>query len=173
MEHENAKKTIAQVAENVTQKSSSRKDEITVMKAMMNDPDFSIDIYDKTGKCGEYYPSREVRKMVSKVLSETARIPSREASELVDNYEFTKADASAMVNLSKEFINTYLKNTGRKMSLGGRATSDIELMWKEIADRTVEIPSKDGSRIRTFIPAHSGIKTMCPCPEWVVNKEKK
>ena len=173
MEHENARKTIAQVAENVTQKSSSRKDEIIVMKAMMNDQNFSVDVYDKTGKCGDYYPAREVRKMVSKVISETTRIPAKEASELVDNYEFTKADASAMVNISKEFFNTYLKETGRKISLGGRATSDIELMWKEIADRTVEIPSKDGTRIQTFIPAHSGIKTMCPCPEWIVNKEKK
>ena len=164
---ENVRETIETIKSNLTQHSSSRKDEITVMKAIMNDPNYSVDVYDKTGKCGEYNPSKELRKVISTVVSSTTKIPMKEASALVDNYEFSKSDASAMINISKEFVNTYLQ-TGRKLPLGGRATSNVELMWKEIADRTAGIPNKGSNeRSETFIPAHSGIKASCPCPPWV------
>ncbi len=159
---------IKDVKSNVTQCSSSKKDEITVMQAMMNDTNFSVDVYSKGGKVDEYYPSRELRKMVTNVVASTTHIPVKEATELVNSYEFTRVDAAAMVNASKEFVNTYLQ-TGRKLPLGGRKNSDIELMWKNIEDRTTEIPikSETGERLNTFIPAHGGIKAINPCPEWL------
>lgn len=159
---------IKDVKSNVTQCSSSKKDEITVMQAMMNDTNFSVDVYSKGGKVDEYYPSRELRKVVTNVVASTTHIPVKEATELVNAYEFTRVDAAAMVNMSKEFVNTYLQ-TGRKLPLGGRKNSDIELMWKSIEDRTTEIPikSETGERLNTFIPAHGGIKAINPCPEWL------
>lgn len=159
---------IKDVKSNVTQCSSSKKDEITVMQAMMNDTNFSVDVYSKGGKVDEYYPSRELRKVVTNVVVSTTHIPVKEATELVNAYEFTRVDAAAMVNMSKEFVNTYLQ-TGRKLPLGGRKNSDIELMWKNIEDRTTEIPikSETGERLNTFIPAHGGIKAINPCPEWL------
>jgi len=159
---------IKDVKSNVTQCSSSKKDEITVMQAMMNDTNFSVDVYSKGGKVDEYYPSRELRKMVTNVVASTTHIPVKEATELVNSYEFTRVDAAAMVNASKEFVNTYLQ-TGRKLPLGGRKNSDVELMWKNISDRTTEIPikSETGERLNTFIPAHGGIKAINPCPEWL------
>lgn len=164
---ESARKIIAEVTDGVNQRSASRKDEITVMRAMMNDTNFSVDVYDKEGKVGEYFPSKEVRKVVSNVVAATTKLPIKEATDLVNSYEFTKADAQAMVNLSKEFVNTYL-HTGRKLPLGGRINSNIELMWKDVAERTAGIPSKDGrARTETFVPAHGGIKASNPCPSWV------
>ena len=159
---------IKDVKSNVTQCSSSKKDEITVMQAMMNDTNFSVDVYSKGGKVDEYYPSRELRKVVTNVVASTTHIPVKEATELVNAYEFTRVDAAAMVNMSKEFVNTYLQ-TGRKLPLGGRKNSDVELMWKYIEDRTTEIPikSETGERLNTFIPAHGGIKAINPCPEWL------
>lgn len=159
---------IKDVKSNVTQCSSSKKDEITVMQAMMNDTNFSVDVYSKGGKVDEYYPSRELRKVVTNVVASTTHIPVKEATELVNAYEFTRVDAAAMVNMSKEFVNTYLQ-TGRKLPLGGRKNSDVELMWKNIEDRTTEIPikSETGERLNTFIPAHGGIKAINPCPEWL------
>lgn len=159
---------IKDVKSNVTQCSSSKKDEITVMQAMMNDTNFSVDVYSKGGKVDEYYPSRELRKVVTNVVASTTHIPVKEATELVNAYEFTRVDAAAMVNMSKEFVNTYLQ-TGRKLPLGCRKNSDIELMWKNIEDRTTEIPikSETGERLNTFIPAHGGIKAINPCPEWL------
>ena len=153
---------IKDVKSNVTQCSSSKKDEITVMQAMMNDTNFSVDVYSKGGKVDEYYPSRELRKVVTNVVASTTHIPVKEATELVNAYEFTRVDAAAMVNMSKEFVNTYLQ-TGRKLPLGGRKNSDIELMWKT----EIPIKSETGERLNTFIPAHGGIKAINPCPEWL------
>ena len=47
---ENAREVIAAVRDSVSQHSASRKDEITVMKAIINDPEYSVDVYDKDGK---------------------------------------------------------------------------------------------------------------------------
>lgn len=170
---ENAKQVIAEVTKAVSQKSASKKDEITVMKAMMNDPEFSVGVYDKTGKIEDYTPGKDFRKVVSNAISATTKISGKEAAELLNNYEFTKSDASAMVGFAKEFVHTYL-HTGRKLPLGGRENSNVELMWKEIADRTAGIPGSGSgdARSQTFIPAHGGVKASCPCPSWVVGKKK-
>lgn len=165
---EDARKVLGEVKEVCKkQRSVSRKDEVTVMKAMLNDKSFSVGVYDKTGKVGEYNPAEDARKMLANVVATTTRISSKEAEDLVSNYEFTKSDATTMVNVSKEFINTYLP-TGRKLALGGRETSDIKLLWKNIAEKTTGVPSK-GSKDRscTVVPAHDGIKVFSPCPAWL------
>lgn len=168
---ENAKLTIKEIKDNCAQRSVSKKDEITVMKAILNDPEYSVDVYEKSGKVGEYNPSQDLRKMLTNVVSSTTRISSKEAAELVNQYEFTKSDASTMINVSKEFINSYLP-TGRKLSLGGREMSNIHLLWKEIPERTTGVPSKDNKdRKSTFIPAHGGIKTSNPCPSWIEKRK--
>lgn len=173
---ENAKRVIKAVTDSVSQKSSSKKDEITVMKAIMNDSQYSVDVYGKEGKIGVYKPGEDFRKVVANAIADTVKIPRKEASELLENYDFSKSDASSMVNFSKEFINTYL-HTGRKLLLGGRDTSNIELEWKNVRDKISSTPVKqeDGSRVRVdkFIPAHGGIKATNPCPEWVYDKWKK
>lgn len=170
---ENAKRVISFVTSQVSQKSSSKKDEITVMKALMNDPQYKVDVYDNGGKCGEYYPGKEFRKMITNVISNVTKMPKREAAELVDSYDFGKSDASIMVQFSKEFVNTYLQ-TGRKLPLGGRETSSIELEWKNIEDRVSSTPVKrsDGTmeRVDRFIPAHGGIKVSNSCPKWVYDR---
>lgn len=168
---ENAKQVIGEIKEICkNQHAVSKKDEIAVMKAMLNDTTFSVGIYDKSGKVGDYCPAEDVRKMLSNVIANTTKISNKEASELAANYEFTKSDATTMINVSKEFINTYLP-TGRKLGLGGRETSDIKLLWKEIPEKVAGIPNKGSSdRSSAIIPAHSGIKTSNPCPVWLKNK---
>jgi len=166
-----AKKIINEVTGAVSQRSASKKDEVTVMRAIINDPEYSVDVYDKTGKCGNYQPGADFRKMVSNVVSNTTKIPYKEAKALVDNYEFTKSDATTMVGVSKEFINTYLQ-TGRKLPLGGREKSDVELMWKTINQRTTEVPVKTASGQNNLtIPEHQGIRALNHCPSWI--REKK
>ena len=173
---ENAKRVISFVTSQVSQKSSSKKDEITVMKALINDPQYKVDVYDNSGKCGEYYPGKEFRKLITNVISDVTKMPKKEAAELVDSYDFGKSDASTMVQFSKEFVNTYLQ-TGRKLPLGGRETSNIELEWKNIEDRVSSTPVKrnDGTmeRVDRFIPAHGGIKVSNSCPKWVYDRCEK
>jgi hypothetical protein len=169
---ENVKSVVEDIKKNLVQKSASRKDEITVMKALMNDTEYTVDVYDKSGKCGEVQPGKELRKVVSAAVSATTKMPLKEATALVDGYEFSKVDANSMIEVSKEFVNTYLQ-TGRKMPLGGRITSNIELLWRDIEEKSTKMPNneltqasgKAGATIT--VPAHGGLKVFNKCPKWV------
>ena len=165
---ENAKEVIESVKGTVSQHYASRKDEVTVMKAIINDPNYSVDSYEKGGNIEEYFPAKEFRRVISNAVAATTKIPNKEAVELVDSYEFSKSDAAALVGLSKEFVHSYLQ-TGRKLPIGGRATSNVELVWKEFAERTAGVPARAGETDRStaVIPAHGGIKASNPCPPWV------
>lgn len=168
---ENAKEVIQSVKDGVYQHKASRKDEVTVMKAIINDPEYSVDIYDKDGEPEAYFPGKEFRRVVSSAIASTTKIPAKEAVELVNNYNFTKSDAAALIGLTKEFVHSYLK-TGRKLPIGGRSTSNVELIWKQFSERAAGVPGSDGGRSITVIPAHEGIKTSNPCPPWVMKKEE-
>lgn len=164
---ENAREVIKIVTDNVKQKSSSKKDEVTVMKALMNDTEYSTKIYGTLNGVETHYPSRELRKIVANAVSSITKIPIKEATELADKYEFTKTDAQGMVNLSKEFTYTYLK-TGRKLPLGGRIDSDIQLAWKNISAREARVPSNNS---KVLIPEHGGIKSINKTPDWIISNE--
>ena len=163
---ENVSEVISNINTNLSQKSASHKDEVMVMRAMLNDPNYSVDVYKNDGTTTPYCPGQDFKRVVTNVVSTVTHIPKKEAQELVDNYEFTKADAESMVNVSKEFVNSYLQ-TGRKLPLGGRYNSNIELLWKDIPEKETPIPNKQGMRSSVTIPAHGGIKVFQRCPKWV------
>jgi len=163
------------INENRTQESSSQKDEISVMKAMVNDREFKVDIYSKNGKEGEYCPAEDIRSMVGNVISSAAKIPSAEAQKLADEYDFKKSDAVTLVGVSKEFVNTYLQ-TGRKLPLGGRATSNISLIKKDVEETKRTYPQKvgvDDNGKGIYVPAetttkaHTSARVIGSCPEWL------
>ena len=62
---ENTKALIEEIKKNLSQTSASQKDEVRVMKAMLNDKDYVIDLYSNEGKVGTYCPSRDARDMIS------------------------------------------------------------------------------------------------------------
>ena len=175
---ENLNEIVSEIKANLSQTSASRKDEITVMKAMLNDISFKVDIYDKTGVIDTYCPAEDARNMVSGILKGAAKVSNQEAIQLAGNYEFTNNDASSMVRLSKEFINVYL-GTGRKLPLGGREKSDVSLAKKEVEQTTKIYPKKigveaDGSDKwgtgEKIVPAHESIKVYSSCPDWCISK---
>ena len=102
------------------------------------------------------------------------KMGKEETKKLVDEYEVTKADAATMVNISKEFVNTYL-DSGRKLSLGGREKSNFALSVREIptTEKTYQRRHDDGKGNITWepgkktIPAHKGLKARSSCPSWV------
>ena len=164
------------IKENLSQKSSSQKDEVRVMQSMLNDKEYTVGIYGKEGKEGDYTPAEEYRKMISNVISSTTKITKEEAAQLADKYEATKSDANVMVGISKEFINTYLL-TGRKLPLGGREKSDCKLIIKENKDAQKKYPRKVSTDPETGknvcestpvqIKAHNSIKVFGSCPSWI------
>ena len=165
---EKVREVIDTVTKNVKQKSASKKDEITVMKALMNDTEYSTNIYGTLNGVDTHYPSRELRKVVASAVSNITKLPIKEATELADKYEFTKNDAQAMVNLSKEFVYSYLQ-TGRKLPLGGRIDSDVQLAWKCIASREARVPANNST---VMIPEHGGVKAINKTPGWIIADEK-
>ena len=111
---------------NLAQRSASRKDEVRVMQGMLNDKTYKVGEYAAEGKVGEYCPREDAESIVKSILTNGARLSSAEAAKIADNYEYTKAEANAMVGLSKEFVDPYVR-CGRKLPLGGRKDMSVSL----------------------------------------------
>lgn len=171
---ENVKELVQEIKAKKTQRGASLKDEVSVMKAMLNDKEYKVTTYDLHGPSGEVCPSAEARGLASSILSTGAGITTAEANEISENYEFKKAEAEKMITIGKEFINTYLP-TGRKISFGGREKSNISIMEKEVPESRTKFPKKsinsNGETVyehpETVVPAHRSIKSSGPCPAWL------
>lgn len=164
-----------EISTNLSQTSSSRKDEIRVMQAMLSDPSYAVSVYGRDGVEETYNPAEDFRSMCASVISHAAKVPAAEATQLMDGYAVSKAEATSMVNISKEFVNTFLK-TGRKLPLGAREKSDVSLSLKQVEASVRMYPQKVGvnddgsdrySKTPTSIPAHESIRVHAPCPSWV------
>lgn len=139
---EKVKDLIKQINSGLTQVSASKKDEIKIMTAMLNDRDFKIS-FEEDGKPFEYCIANDMREMVGSIISDAVKLPALEAMKLAENYEFKKAEASTLVDLSKDFVNTYLQ-TGRKLPLGPSVSTHISLSKKEVPASTRRYPIKVG-----------------------------
>lgn len=165
---------VKEIRENLTQRSSSQKDEVAVMQAMLNDESYVVDVYGSTGKIGTYSPYEDARKLTASLLVSTTKISKDEAELLAKEHTFSKAEAASFINIGKEFINTYI-DTGRKLPLGGREKSNVSLIGKEVPASVSRYPRKitDGNghvryeNAEKKVPAHKTIKTSGPCPSWV------
>lgn len=166
---------IDEISTGLSQVSSSRKDEIRIMQAMLSDTDYAVSVYGKDGIESEYNPAADFRSMCASIISNAAKVPVAEANQLMDNYSVRKSEAASMVNISKEFVSTYLQ-TGRKLPLGPREKSDISLSLKKVEASTRLYPQKVGvnddgsdrySKTATTVPAHESIRVHAPCPTWV------
>ena len=142
---------------------------------MLNDKTYAVDVYGTTGKIGTYCPSDDARKMVASVITATTKISKDEAEHLSSEHEFSKNESASFINVGKEFINTYVE-TGRKLPLGGRATSNVSLSGKEVEASISSYPKKtvDAKGNVTYenaekkVPAHTTIKGSGPCPGWLL-----
>ena len=177
---ESVKELINEINTTRTQVSASTKDEIRVMKAMLNDPTFKVDVYGKSGVEGSYCPYEESRMMITNILKDTAKITTKEAMELSNQYEFGKQESAIMVGLSKEFVNTYIE-TGRKLPLGGREKSNISIAKKVKEEkvgstlRKVVVNSDGTDKYENITdnsptPEHVSLRVFSSCPPWLKTK---
>ena len=172
---ENVKSLIKEINSVLSQVSASQKDEVRIMKAMINDPDYKVGIYGKNGKEGIYCPREDATMIVSSILHNAASMPTAEADVISEKYEFSRNEAAALVGINKEFINTYIQ-TGRKLSFGGRENFDISISGKEVKASTKTYPTKKGfdengdpiwGKGEKKIKAHMSAKIHASCPPWV------
>ena len=92
-----------------TYDTKSQKDELLIMKAMLNDKEYKVDVYKGTGIDHSFCPSETMRNTMSSVIANTTGISNQEAHRLMDNYEFKTGEARNMIEFSKEFINISLE----------------------------------------------------------------
>ena len=172
---ESVKDLVNEIKTGLSQTSSSHKDEVRVMKAMLNDPSYEVSVYSKDGVVDTYNPCKDFRAMCSSIVSSAAKVPQAEAANMMESYEVKKSEAASMVNISKEFVNTFL-HTGRKLPMGAREKSDVSLSLKMVAPSTRLYPQKVGvnddgsarySKSPTTVPEHEAIRVHAPCPSWV------
>ena len=166
---------VKEIKDGLSQTSSSTKDEIRVMQAMLNDTEYEVGVYGNTGLKETYNPAKDFRGMLSGVVASTTKISKEEAAALVNDHEVSKSEATTMVNVSKEFVNTYIA-TGRKLPFGGREKSNIAISGKEVEETTKTYPKKVGvnedgtGRYESGerkVPAHFTAKVYGSCPDWV------
>lgn len=172
---ESVKQMVEEINATRSQTSASNKDEQRVMKAMLNDPTYKVDVWGRSGIEGQYCPYEEARAMVANIIKDTTKISAKEAEELAANYNFGRQESSIMIGLSKEFVNTYIE-TGRKLPLGGRETSNISIAKKvkpaveKVFNKKVGV-ANDGTdifeQVSVQIPEHGSLKVYSSAPSWV------
>lgn len=160
---------------NPSQKSVNKRDEIAVMKEMLNDKNYSAVVYGNQGPIESFCPGAAATDLAASILSGAADLPKQEAQQLASMYEFTNQDAGNMININNEFINLYLQ-TGRKYSFGGRQDHEYAIMQK-VVEPCTKVYNKqtginpDGTRIyekaETQVPGFIGLSTKAGCPTWV------
>lgn len=162
-----------------TYDTKSKKDELNIMKAMLNDTSYSVGIYGPGGLKGEYCPALEIRNTLSNIIQNVTGIGKTEADLSIKNYEFESTDARGLIDFSKEFINTYLQ-TGRKLPLGGREKSNVSLIKKTIPSQTMLYPAKvkkdpnDSTPYESkevFVEEYDTIRVYGSCPEWIERRK--
>ena len=149
------------------QKSISISDEIRVMRGMLNDPDFSINIYDRRkGLIGTRCPREEALNFITNTTSSITGLDRKSTKELAENYEFTKKDAIFFLNMNKDFNQTYL-NTGRKIALVQDERSEASVFYRATEPREKLIPDKDGSIKTKFLPGFNKVIVKSKAPKYM------
>lgn len=143
---------VSDIRKSVSQIAINKVDEVRVMKAMLNDPDFTIGVYEKsTGYVGQKSPHEEAVRFVKGIISGTTGLDNKDAQILANQYEFTNKDAGFLVNNMKDFMYVYT-GTGRKINLIQSADCEASVFVRQVPEGEKVVPDKesgDSKRIHT------------------------
>lgn len=150
------------------QKSASRVDEIRVMRTMLNDPSFSVSIYDKNkGYIGTRCPRDEAVKFAANISSGITGLDNKSASELAQGYEFTKRDAIFLIENGRDFVKTYL-STGRKFPIIQAENAEASLFYRPTESKEKVVPTADGGKQVTPVPGYNKVVCRSKSPKYNV-----
>lgn len=154
------------------QHSASKVDEIRVMRGMLNDPDFTVSVYDKNkGYIGTRCPREEALKFVVNTATAITGLDTKSAKELVQNYEFTKRDASFLIENGRDFTQVYLE-TGRKFPIVQGEDSEAAIFLRKIDSKEKSVPdSSTNSTKNTIVPGYNKVICRSRCPKYVKQVE--
>lgn len=147
------------------QKAASKADEVRVMRTMINDPDFSISIYDKNkGYIGKRCPREEAVKFATDITCAITGLDAKSASELANGYEFTKKDAIFLIDNCRDFVSTYLE-TGRKLPMVQSEKAEASLIVRPMESKTKTLPASIGGG-SSVVPAYNKIVCKSKSPKY-------
>lgn len=160
---------VSTIKKDLRQASASSKDEVSVMMAMINDKTYKVDELNTDGSVANTYcPAEVAEELTANIIKGATKVTAAEAEELARNHQFTKKEASAIVTISKEFVNTYL-DTGRKLKFGNRDGKSLVLSQKDKEASVCTFPKKVGidadgtpryQLAETTIPAYKEVKAV-------------
>lgn len=134
---------ISEIKKSTNQIAINKVDEVRVMKSMLNDKDFTIGVYDRTmGYIGQRSPHQEAVKFVKGIISGATGLDKKDSQILADNYEFTKKDASFLLDNMRDYLKVYT-STGRKINVMQSAETEACLYTKSVPVTTKRIPDKE------------------------------
>lgn len=151
------------------QVSINKADEIRVMTTMLNDPEFSVGIYDKKlGYIGQRSPHDEAVKFTTDIIQRATGLDKKDSQHLADNLEFTKKDASFLLTNMRDFLTVYTTETGRKINIIQSAATEANLYSKQMPASTKTIPDKDNPGVSKTIKTSPYIKlaSQSKCPKY-------
>ena len=134
---------ISDIKKNTKQKAINKVDEVRVMKSMLNDPEFTIGVYDRTaGYIGQKSPHNEAVKFVKDIVSGTTHLDSKDSQILAENYKFTTKNVNFLLDNMRDFLYVYT-NTGRKINIIQSATSEACIYTREVGAVNKTVPDKE------------------------------
>lgn len=162
---------VSDIKKSTSQVSINKNDEVRVMRSMLNDPDFTIGIYDKTqGYIGQKSPHQEAVKFVKNIVVGTTGLDQKDAEVLANNYEFTKKDANFLINNMRDYLYVYT-GTGRKINIIQSATADANIFTREIESFDKTVPDKDGVIKHVTTTPYTKIVCNSRCPKYLSNED--
>ena len=164
---------VQEIKESTNQISINKVDEVRVMRCMLNDPNFSLSVYDKNlGYIGQRCPHDEAVKFTKNIIMGSTGLDGKDSRHLAENYEFTKRDANFLLDNMRDFVRVYM-DTGRKMNILQSEATEACIFTKPIKASEKSVPDKEN-------PGHSKLITTSPyvklvsatkCPKYSEEKE--
>lgn len=134
---------VNEIKSNTSQIAINKIDEVRVMRCMLNDPDFSIGIYERNiGYVGQRCPHNEAVNFTKNIISGATGLDGKDSRHLAENYEFTKRDASFLLDNMRDFLKVYT-GTGRKINIMQTENTEACLFTRKIKAGTKTVPDKD------------------------------
>lgn len=143
-------------------------DEVNVMRGMLNDPNFTVGVYDKNnGYVGQRCPHNEAISFAKNIIAGSTGLDRKTSEVLANKYEFTKRDATFLLTNMRDFINVYT-NSGRKINIVQNANTEAYLFTKEAKPTKKKVPDKDhkGESKEITTSSYTKLVSVTKCPRY-------
>lgn len=164
---------VSDIKKSTKQISINKVDEVKVMKAMLNDKDFSLGVYDRTqGYIGQKCPHDDAVKFVKNIITGSTGLDSKDSMHLAEQYEFTNRDANFLLSNMRDFLYVYT-GTGRKINVMQSADTEASLFIKPVKSMEKLVPDKDnpGKTKKVVTNSYTKLVSNSKCPKYNSDEE--